>query len=141
MVPTRPATAAALDVVEAEEAKLDLSLIDAAMAGRSIFKLRSLDLDALSIPDLEVHRIPANATVIDLRTKDEFDSWHWPSAARLDFGHALKAYPEFDHKLTYVLYCEIGLKSAHLAEFMRKEGFEAFHVPGGLRTLKKIAAD
>lgn len=141
MVPTRPATAATLAAIEAEEAKLDASLIDAAMAGRTVFKLRGLDLDALSIPDLEVDRIPADAAVIDLRTKDEFDSWHWPTAARLDFGQALKVYPEFDRKLTYVLYCEIGLKSAHLAEFMRKEGFEAFHVPGGLKTLKKIAAD
>jgi rhodanese-related sulfurtransferase len=39
-----------------------------------------------------------------------------------------------------VLYCEIGLKSAHLAEFMRKEGLHAFHVPGGLKTLKKMEA-
>ncbi len=139
MVPTRPATAATLDAIEAEEAKLDLSLIDAAVESRTVFKLRGLDIEALSIPDLEVHRIPEGATVIDLRTKDEFDSWHWPTATRLEFGQALRVYPEFDRKLTYVLYCEIGLKSAHLAEFMRKEGFEAFHVPGGLRTLKKKA--
>ena len=110
------------------------------MASRTVFKLRGLDLDALSIPNLEVHRIPEGATVIDLRSKDEFETWHWPTASRLDFGQALRVYPEFDRKLTYVLYCEVGLKSAHLAEFMRKEGFDAFHVPGGLQTLKKIDA-
>jgi thiamine biosynthesis protein ThiI len=78
--------------------------------------------------------------VIDLRTKPEYQSWHWPDALRLDFGQALKTYASFDRNQTYVLYCEIGLKSAHLAEFMRKEGLSAFHIPGGLKTLKKMAA-
>ncbi|MBW2495280.1 MAG: tRNA 4-thiouridine(8) synthase ThiI [Deltaproteobacteria bacterium] len=140
IVPTRPATAAALEAVEAEEAKIDLSIVDAAVAARSVFKLRELDVEALGIPNLEVDRIPAGATVIDLRTKPEYQSWHWPDALLLDFGRALKTYASFDRNQTYVLYCEIGLKSAHLAEFMRKEGLRAFHVPGGLKTLKKMAA-
>jgi rhodanese-related sulfurtransferase len=59
----------------------------------------------------------------------------------LDFGQALKTYATFDRSKTYVLYCEIGLKSAHLAEFMRKEGLHALHVPGGLKALKKMAVD
>jgi thiamine biosynthesis protein ThiI len=140
IVPTRPATAATLEAIEAEEAKIDLSIIEAAVAARKIFKLRELDVEVLGIPDLEVDRIPAGATVIDLRTKPEYQSWHWPDALRLDFGQALKTYANFDRNQTYVLYCEIGLKSAHLAEFMRKEGLRAFHIPGGLKTLKKMAA-
>ena len=35
------------------------------------------------------------------------------------------------------LMCEIGLKSAHLAELMRAHGLTAYHVPGGIRTLKR----
>lgn len=140
MVPTRPSTAATLEAIEAEEAKIDLSIVEAAVKARKIFKLRELDLETLGTPDLELKRIPEGATVIDLRSKPEYRGWHWPDALHLDFGPALKTYANFDRNKTYVLYCEIGLKSAHLAEFMRKEGFRAFHVPGGLRTLKKIAA-
>ncbi len=140
MVPTRPATAATLEAIEAEEAKIDLSMIESAVATRKIFKLRALDLDTLGIPDLETHRIPDGATVIDLRSKPQYQEWHWPDALQLDFGHALKAYASFDRGNTYVLYCEIGLKSAHLAELMRKEGLRALHVPGGLKMLKKMAA-
>ena len=140
MVPTRPSTAATLEAIEAEEAKIDLSIVEAAVKARKIFKLRELDLETLGTPDLELKRIPEGATVIDLRSKPEYQGWHWPDALHLDFGPALKTYANFDRNKTYVLYCEIGLKSAHLAEFMRKEGFRAFHVPGGLRTLKKIAA-
>jgi len=139
MVPTRPSTAATLEAIEAEEAKIDLTIVDAAVAARKIFKLRDLDVETLGIPDLEVDRIPAGATVIDLRSKPEYHGWHWPDALQLDFGQALKTYANFDRSKTYVLYCEIGLKSAHLAEFMRKEGLSAFHIPGGLKTLKKMA--
>jgi thiamine biosynthesis protein ThiI len=138
MVPTRPSTAAKLEVIEAEEAKIDLSIVEAAVTARKIFKLRELDLETLEIPDLEVDRIPEGATVIDLRSKPEYQGWHWPGALHLELAEALKTYASFDRSNTYVLYCEIGLKSAHLAEFMRKEGLRAFHVPGGLKTLKKM---
>ncbi len=139
LVPSRPATAARLEVIEAEEAKLDLSLVEAAVSARTVFELRGLDVEALGIADLEVNQISDDATVIDLRSEREYQAWHWPDAWRLDFDKALRSYPGFDRGHTYVLYCEIGLKSAHLAEFMRKEGFEAFHVPGGLRAVRKLA--
>ena len=139
MVPTKPATAARLDVIEAEEAKLDLSIVDAAVTEREIFDLRSLDVGSLGIPDLEVERIPPGATVIDLRTRGEFREWCWPEALHLEFGRALAAYPSFDASATYVLYCEIGLKSAHLAERMREAGFEAYHIAGGVPALRKLS--
>jgi len=140
MVPTRPSTAATLEAIEAEEAKIDLSIVETAVMARKIFKLCELDLETLGIPDLEVHRIPEGATVIDLRSKPEYRDWHWPDAPHLDFTQALKTYASFDRNKTYVLYCEIGLKSAHLAEFMRKEGLQAFHIPGGSRALMNLAA-
>jgi len=38
-----------------------------------------------------------------------------------------------------VLYCEFGLKSAHLADLMRRTGMNARHVSGGLREVRRIA--
>ncbi|HXV35937.1 MAG TPA: tRNA uracil 4-sulfurtransferase ThiI [Myxococcota bacterium] len=140
MVPSRPATAAPLAAIEAEEAKLDPAIVDAVTAARTVFQLRDLEIDSLGNRALEIDRIPAGSIAIDLRSKPEFDSWHWPGALQLDFGHALRAYASFDRSRSYVLYCEIGLKSAHLAELMRKEGLRAFHVPGGVKMLEKLAA-
>jgi thiamine biosynthesis protein ThiI len=57
----------------------------------------------------------------------------------LDFAHAMKAYPSFDRGKKYVLYCEYGLKSAYLAELMRKEGIDALNFRGGTRELKRLA--
>ncbi len=55
----------------------------------------------------------------------------------LDFSHALQAWPSFDRAKSYLLYCDFGLLSAHLAEMMRKGGFRAFHFKGGTRALRK----
>jgi rhodanese-related sulfurtransferase len=57
----------------------------------------------------------------------------------LDFPNALRAYAAFDPSQSYVLYCEFGLKSAHLADLMRREGLRARHVAGGLREIRRIA--
>jgi thiamine biosynthesis protein ThiI len=135
MVPTRPATVSRLDTVLAEEAKLDPALLARAVAERTVLDLRALGPDADGIPELELDEIPPGAVVIDLRSKAAYAGWHWPGALRLDLDHALAAYRSFSREGRYVLYCEFGLKSAHLAERMRAEGLEAWHFRGGLKAL------
>ncbi len=135
MVPSKPATAATPAAVHAQEARLDGALLDRVVAERGVFDLRALELDKFDLPELEVREIPEGATLIDLRNKAAFQSWHHPGALFLDFGAALRAYPSFERGRSYVLYCEFGLKSAHLAELMRREGFEAYHFRGGLPDL------
>jgi thiamine biosynthesis protein ThiI len=137
LVPRRPATAAAADVVEREEAHIDLSVLERAVAGRSVYDLRALDEARLALPQLEVTRVPDDALVVDLRPQARFDSWHHPDAVRLDFAQALRAWPSFDRSRSYLLYCDFGLLSAHLAETMRKGGFRAWHFRGGTRALRK----
>ncbi len=137
IVPSRPATRASLRAILAEEEKLDLALVERAVAARTVFDLRSFDVEKLDLPEIEGSQVPEGTTVIDLRSKAEFDSWHYPEALRLDFAEALRAFPRFDRSCTYVLYCEFGLKSAHLADHMRREGLEAFHVKGGTKTLRR----
>jgi thiamine biosynthesis protein ThiI len=140
IVPRRPATAASLGVVLREEEKLDLSLLDALLGERRVLDLRDLSLDALALPELETAEIPRGAVVVDLRSKGAFGEWHWPDAVRLDFAEALRVFPALDERREYVLYCEFGLMSAHLAELMQREGLRAHHVRGGLRAVKSLAA-
>jgi thiamine biosynthesis protein ThiI len=135
MVPARPATAARLETVLAEEARLDPELLVRAVAARTTFDLRSLDAEAEGIPELDTDAIPDGATVIDLRSRTAFAAWHWPGALRLDFDRALAAWRSFPSDRSYVLYCEVGLKSAHLAECMRAGGVTAWSFRGGLRGL------
>jgi thiamine biosynthesis protein ThiI len=135
MVPSKPATAARLANILSEETRLDTSQLDRAVAERSVFDLRTLDLDALEAPDLEAREIPTRSRVLDLRSKAAYQTWHYPGALFLEFATALRAYTSMPKDEHYVVYCEFGLKSAHLAELMRRDGFEARHFRRGLQDL------
>jgi len=139
MVPRRPATSASLGAIEAEEAKLGAEVLERVLEKREVLDLRDLPEGSLDPPHVSTDRVPEGATVVDLRTKAEYDTWHYPGAVRLDFAEALRAWPVFDRQKTYVLYCEVALKSAHLAEMMRREGFDAHHFRGGARALRRHA--
>lgn len=139
IVPKRPATHAIARVIEREEARLDPAVLEAALAGRSEFLLTELNLEAFSADDLVAHEIKAGETVIDLRSKAAYGDWHYPEALYFDFAQAIRAYSSFDAKQRYVLYCEFGLKSAHLADLMRREGIAARHIAGGQREARRWA--
>jgi thiamine biosynthesis protein ThiI len=139
MVPRHPSTGAKLDVILEEESRIDPAVLEAAIANREVLNLRALGPEDSGLGELERSEIPDGARLIDLRTKEEFISWHYPGAVRLDFGHALEAYPSFARDLTYVIYCEFGLKSAHLAELMVREGLRAYHFRGGTRALRRYS--
>jgi thiamine biosynthesis protein ThiI len=139
MVPTRPATAAKLDAILRNEQKLDPSLLDRAVAERSVLNLRELDLDAVERPELMTDEIPADATVIDLRSQPAYKGWHYPDALHLDFQNALRAFSHFEKSQRYIVYCEFGLKSAHLAELMREAGFDVRHFGRGFGDLVAFA--
>jgi thiamine biosynthesis protein ThiI len=114
---------------------MDPSLLERAIAERSVFDMRTLDLSSLESPDVQIDHIPDGAVVLDLRSKAAFQGWHHPSALFLDFPNALRVYRSLDPSKRYVLYCEFGLKSGHLAELMRREGIDASHFAGGLKAL------
>lgn len=140
LVPSRPATRAALRVVEREEAKLPDDLVARCVEGRSRFDLRALARDAFEDDALAVERVPEGAVLIDLRPLAQYRSAHHPNALHLDFASAQKAWPSLDRSRVYVLSCEFGLLSAHLAEQMRRAGFRAHALRGGQRALMRASA-
>lgn len=135
MVPSKPATAAKLDIVLGEEAKFDLAYLQRAVETRTILPLRELDFATRSETSLATDKIPDGCIVLDLRSRAAYQSWHYPGALHLEFEQALRAYSAFERSKTYLLVCEIGLKSAQLTELMRKAGFTAFHFAGGFKAL------
>ncbi len=141
LVPRKPATRAKLQAILEEESKLDLALLDEAVAGREVFDLRAIRPEELSPPGIEIEEIPDEAVVIDLRSPQAYRAWHYPGAIHLDFFQALEEYKKLPKDKTYVLYCELGLKSAHLAELMRQAGYDAYNFKGGLKRLMEYALD
>ena len=139
LVPRRPATAASLEAVVAQEARLDPELVARAVDRRTVFDLRALDVEGLGPSELQAERIPEGALIVDLRPRAQWEGWHHPDALHLEFAQAVRAYPSFDRSRSYLLYCDLGLLSAHLAERMRKDGFQAWHFRGGTRALRRYA--
>ncbi|MFL6193805.1 MAG: rhodanese-like domain-containing protein [Thermoanaerobaculia bacterium] len=141
LAPRKPATRAVLAEVLRDEARLGVERLDTLVDDRTVHHLRRLDPALLESPVPELDRVPEGATVIDLRAANAFRAWHYPGAVHLDLGHALASFPSFARDRRYVLVCEVGLKSAHLAEKMREAGFEAFQLKGGLKGLVESAED
>lgn len=139
LMPAKPATRAALRDVLRDEAALDLNHLDRLVDARRVFDLRRVDPDRLDACIPAVDQVPPGAAVIDLRSANAYRSWHYPGAVHLDVPHALAAYPSFARGRAYVLVCEVGLKSAHVAEKMREAGFEAFQFQDGIRGLMALA--
>ena len=139
LMPSKPNTRAALGEVLRDEAALDLDLLDRLVDARYRHDLRRIDPEALASPVPELEEVPPGATVIDLRSATAYKSWHYPGALHLDLPHALAAYPSFARDRAYVVVCEVGLKSAHLAERMREAGLDAFQMKDGVRGLMELA--
>lgn len=139
LAPRHPATKAGLGRALAADARLDEEVFSLALTTRRIWDLRGLDLGSLPAEEAEVEAVPPGATVLDVRSRAAFDAWHWPGALHLDFPRALAAHRSFARDRAYVVYCEVGLKSAHLAERMRAEGLDAASFKGGLKGLMGLA--
>ena len=106
LVPHKPATGASFAAIDAEESRMDPEVLVQAVSRARDFDLRHLPKGELEIPELEVGSIPPGATVIDLRSRAEYQSWHHEGALWLDFQRALASYPSFETGRSYVLYCE-----------------------------------
>jgi thiamine biosynthesis protein ThiI len=139
IVPDKPATGAQPRWVEEQEARVEFDPA-AVLRDRLVLDLRSLTAQELSMPDLEIDHVPPGAVLLDLRGIAAYRAWHYPEALHLDLDEGLRLVGRLDKGPTYVVYCELGLKSAHLAYRMRQAGLEAYNFRGGLRPLLAYAA-
>jgi thiamine biosynthesis protein ThiI len=139
ITPGHPVTAATVERVANEEAKLDLSLLDAAVAQRKVLDLRAIDPVEMVAPYLFAADVPAGAVVLDCRPTAQFRSWHLPGAQHFDEMALLTRYKTLDKERTYILYCAHGIQTAYLAEKMQRAGYEAYSFKGGVRSLMSYA--
>jgi agmatinase len=77
------------------------------------------------------------AVLLDLRPESQYERWHGPEAMHVPFETALEQYSMLPREPTWVLYCEVGLKSALIAEKMNQHGFDAYSFRGGVPKLRK----
>ena len=132
-----PVTSTTEGRLDEQEANIDFGLLERMTDERRIEDLRELvDSDDEAL-DVRIGEVPENAAVLDLRSESKFESWHFPDAMHVPFETALEQHAMLPQEPTWVLYCEVGLKSALVAEKMRQAGFDAFSFRGGVPKLRK----
>ena len=133
----RVATRASAAELDREEERLGRELVEA-LAERHRVVPHTAFGDALG-DSPEVEHVPERAAVIDLRSAAEHEQWSWPGAIQLEFDKAMEFAGRLPRDRAYLLYCEVGLKSAYLAEMMRHDGYEAYSFRGGVEPLRRYA--
>jgi thiamine biosynthesis protein ThiI len=141
IVRERPVTHASPEAARKEESKIDLAVLDEAVAGRRVIDLRALTAVDLVQPYLFAAEVPDGAAVLDCREPHHYEAWHFPGAERRDLTDLAARFKDLDKTRRYVLYCSFGLQSAYVAEAMQRAGFEAYSFRGGVRELKRYARE
>jgi len=137
LVPDRPVTSAPKAKAQIEEDKLDLEIIDRAMAGIRLVDLATITDADLNTSYLYVDQIAEDSVVIDIRTEEEFEEWNYPGSKNIEWSQLMRDFNKLDKTKAYTLYCPLGLQSVVLAEKMQAAGFEAYSLRGGTRILQK----
>lgn len=136
-----PATHAPEDQVIEAEAALDSERLHRALERRAFIDLRAMSLSALDDRDLSVSAVPDGAGLVDLRSARAFGAWHPEGAVHWAYPDVLRQLDSFEPDTTYVAYCELGIKSAHLAEALTARGIRAFHLEKGVQTLRRAETE
>ncbi len=140
IAPGNPVTNASRREAEAEDAKLDPTILRAAVSERRTIDLRAIRSADLVIDYLFTDDLPPNATVVDLRTEEEWEEWHYPGSLNRqvwELNHDPRA---LGREGTFVLYCDQGQQAAQVAETMQRAGLEAYAFRGGTAAIRKVGA-
>ncbi len=141
ITPGKPVTAASVEAVDAEEARMDLSILERAVAERKVLDVRALTPAELHEPYIFTDEIPPDAVVIDCRPEPQYEAWHLPGAIHRDEYDLLSDAKQLDRDQTYVLVCAAGLRTAHVAEMLQRQGYDAYSFRGGVRGLRRWAEE
>ena len=132
----KPVTAAKVHAVDAEEAPLDPSLVEQAVAQRSVRKLRALALADLARDYVRIDQPPDGALVIDCRPPQQDDGWRVRGARRVAPADFPDLAASLDKDRSYVLFCDNGVHSTMLANLLQTAGYEAYSLRGGTRAMR-----
>lgn len=84
------------------------------------------------MPGLE-SKISAGATIVDVRTKEEFDEEHFPNALNIPVDKIQQRLAEFGEKnKPLVVYCASGARSAYAKKLLTSAGYTDVINAGGL---------
>lgn len=79
-----------------------------------------------------------NATLIDVRTKTEFENGSIPNAINMDLDTLRANLDFFDKNKKYVIYCQIGLRGYLAQRVLRNNNIDSVNLNGGYGLWKPV---
>jgi thiamine biosynthesis protein ThiI len=133
ILPEKPVTNARPEAARDEESRVDRALLDEAVRTRKVMDLRALTAADLVEPYVFIDHVPEGARVIDCRPRHQYQAWHWPGATHATPNEVAEGVHALEKDRTYVLYCEIGVQTAPVAELLQRLGYQVYSFRGGTR--------
>ena len=83
---------------------------------------------------IEASQRIGRATFVDVREDYEYAAGHVTGAINVPIGRIKTRIEEIPRDLPVIVTCQIGQRSALVADFLRQSGFDAHNLEGGLET-------
>ena len=89
--------------------------------------------DAVDVDTVAEIRERDDVALIDMREQWEYDDGHIPGVARIPLADISRQVGELPADTTVIVICGMGLRSAQVADNLRREGFDKVHnMQGGM---------
>ncbi len=132
----RPVTHANLKDVEEEEEKVGMDILHKALSSVEIIDVRKISLEE-DVSSVDIDTVPPGALVIDLRPREKYMKWHLEGSIHMDFDKVFEKLASLDRNKIYVFVCDEGALSREAAFFLRKLGYKAYSLKGGIKRAKR----
>lgn len=130
VISDRPTVKADVAFVEAEESKIDMSLIEELAEASVWMDIRDIPEDTKEMIGGEVEitdYAASNEVVVDIRAQDEIDAKPLVTDKphlTIPFFKISSEFANLDQTKTYLLYCEKGVMSKMQAMYLKDQGFQ-----------------
>ena len=132
VISVKPTTRARLERIEAEEARMDMSILDMAVSNREVQRIDRVveGLGHFAVEPDEYASVPAQATVLDIRHPDEQDRSPLrlrgadasADVVHMPFYQLRSQFTALDPERQYLLYCDKGIMSRLHASHLKDAG-------------------
>lgn len=92
-------------------------------------------VDCAEIPNL----IHANAQLIDLRTKEEYDKEHIHNFINIPYPLLAYNVDKIDKSRPVYFICNVGKQSLEISNYLNNLGYDAYSFIGGMHNYKFVA--
>lgn len=83
-------------------------------------------------------KIAKGAIILDVRTGNEYASWHIDGSINISLGTLRERYKELDPSKVYITTCSHGLRSVKATALLKERGLKQVYNGGAWPDLEKI---